>query len=235
MIKTSICISTHNKTVLLENTLDSIYVQKPSFEFETIVVDDGSKDEQVKNICAKFPVRYWRIDRPPIFLNPCIARNVAYRMALGDVIIAQSDEVLHITPDVIERLTLDLSPEHFLLANVLCLDWDGSVCGYFVGPKRQKPYFFLGSLYRKDLYSIGGNDEDFRVAPAYEDDWFGECLINGAKLTPIYSTNIVGHHQRHEYSTKPESEGLSRKLFEQKHHDATAGKIPWCSSEGPWQ
>lgn len=230
----SICLSTHNKPELLRNTLASIFRQHSSFEFETIVVDDGSKDNAVREICQAYPVIYHRIERPPVFRNPCTARNVAYKLARGKVVIAQSDEVLHVTEDAIQRLVTCLRPGRFLLANVFCLNPKGQICGEYTGPGRQAPYFFLGSMYREDLYAIGGNDEDFHVSPAYEDRWFGECLIYGRRLIPEFNTSIVGYHQWHTYVSKPETEGPAREVYRRKHEAATQGRIKWESAGGPW-
>lgn len=230
----SICMSAHNKPQLLPATLDSIYKQAPPFDFETIVIDDGSKDNQVRDICRKYPVRYHRINRPPVFRNPCAARNAAYRMARGEVIIAQSDEVIHATFDAIERLVTELRPGTFVLANVFHLAKNGTICGLITGPGSTRPLFFLGSLYRADLYAVGGNDEEFLVAPACEDSWFGQCLIYGRRLRPVYSTTIVGYHQWHTYTSSPSKEKPSMALLRKKHLAATRGEIPWYSTGGPW-
>lgn len=233
-MKVSICMSTFNKPHLLSKTLESIYRQTPPFEFETIVVDDGSADAQANDICAQYPVKYRRIERQPHFRNPCIARNVAYRMACGDVIIAQSDEVLHITANTIEKLVETLSPGTFVLANVFCLDLKGKVRGEYTGPRRLAPLFFLGALYRSDLYAIGGNDEDFIVSPTREDVWFGNCLTNGLKLKPLYTTQIVGHHQWHTRSTHPSLDDPAREVYKYKHKAAISGKGKWEAASGPW-
>jgi hypothetical protein len=70
--------------------------------------------------------------------------------------------------------------------------------GSYMNEKRIKeaPLFFLGSLLREDVYKIGGDDEDF-IHPNYEDNWFFERLINGLKLTPIYTNSTKGFHQDH--------------------------------------
>jgi len=233
-MKCSICMSTYDKASLLKQMLESVFAQHPPFEFEVIVVDDGSPTADTRNVCAEFPVQYHRIDRSPGFKNPCVARNVAYRAAKGEVVVCQSDEVLHVTPDCIERLVVDLTQGTFLIARVLCRNQQGAVCGEFTGMNRQKPYFFLGSLLRKDLYAIGGNDEDFIVAPAYDDAWFADCLMNGLHLKPVYSTEIIGHHLWHSVRNDLTLQWKSERLYQQKVKMATEKKIGWCASGGPW-
>ncbi len=232
-MKASICIATYDKAMLLGTVLESIFCQLPPFDFETIVVDDGSPTDATRRVCDRYPVRYHRVERPPGFRNPCTARNIAYRMARGTVVIAQS-EVTHVTSDCIERLVTDLSPGRFMIANVFCLNKAGQVSGEYTGPGRLKPFFFLGALYRDDLYAVGGNDEDFSIAPAYEDDWFAECLIYGRRLKPVYSTTIVGHHLYHPVVNDLTIEWKTKELAERKHLAATRGEIPWCSAGGPW-
>jgi glycosyltransferase involved in cell wall biosynthesis len=234
MLKASICISAFNKPHLIGKTLDSIFRQSPPFEFEVIVVDDGSKDASVFKAVKNYPVLCHRIEREPVFRNPCIGRNTAYKLAQSDILICQSDEVLHVKQDTIENLVKELVEGTFVIANVLCLDKQDKICGYFTGPKRPVPFFFLGSIFRKDLFAIGGNDEEFIISPAWEDVWFGDCLIRGLGLKPNYTTKILGYHQWHEYYTKPENEHASKNLYERKKAAAEREEIPWWSTFGPW-
>jgi hypothetical protein len=233
-VKCSICIATYDKAPLLQQTLASIFAQHPPFDFEVIVVDDGSEGHSTRDVCANFPVQYHRVNREHGFRNPCVARNVAYRAASGEIIIAQSDEVVHVTPNTIERLVTELRPGTFVIANVFCCNPSGGICGEYTGPSRQRPFFFLGSLYRKDLYAVGGNDEEFVIAPAYDDDWFGDCLIRGAKLQPVFSTAIVGHHLYHPIRNDLTIEWKTRDLYQNKRRSAQQGTGMWCSSGGPW-
>ena len=237
-IQASICIATydsHERYKLLEKTLQSIFSQDVPFNFEVIVVDDGSPDYHIHKVCSSYPVHYHRINEKVGFGNPCIARNKAYRLASGDIIIAQSDEVVHVTSNTIERLVTDLVPGHFLLANVFMQKEDGSLGGEYTGIRhRPLPYFFLGSVRREDLYAIGGNDEEFIAGPSAEDAWFSECLIHGRSLIPTYSQEIVGHHLYHKSRSNPEVEKPSKSLIQKKRTEAIAGRIPWCASNGPW-
>ena len=92
---------------------------------------------------------------------------------------------------------MELHDYEFLIATVYnyCMKRKLRLITYS-GENKQRPYFFLGSLWRKDLYAVGGNDEEF-VAPGYDDDWFGDCLIFGLHLNVRFLDRVVGYHQAH--------------------------------------
>jgi glycosyltransferase involved in cell wall biosynthesis len=242
-MKASICIATRDKPKLLKNTLDSIFCQNVTFNYEVIVVDDRSLSEDTMRLCATYPrLRYVKINQLTPVENPAKARNVAYRMAKGEVLVCQSDDVIHYSENVIQRLVEDIRPNTFLITTVLNVSEDGmSTANKFQGyggnlsvytsPSKPRPLFFLGSIFKKDLYTVGGNDEDF-VAPSGEDRWFGLCLIRGLKLKPEYSTEIIGHHQAHQHCSVNDI-GPSQKLLKIKIAKAQRTNI-WQSSGGPW-
>lgn len=238
-------MSTRNKAELLDKTLFSIFRQSPGFDFEVIVTDDGSTDNTVQ-ICEKYPIKYYYLESTE-YRNPSKARNNGYRNATGEIIICQSDDVVHLGLDTIHKLCYDLQSGTFLIAEV----WNGYLnkitndytdwkkCkGYnpYTGqnPKHARPFFFLGSLLRSDLYKIGGNDEEF-IYPAYDDNWFADCLINGLGLYPVFSGDILGLHQAH---SRPDNlatlEQHSLKLYHEKLKLAREGIIKWEASSGPW-
>lgn len=232
-------MSTYNKSQHLDRVLKSIVCQNPPFEWEVIVADDGSDSNENREVCARYPkVTYIRINRPPGYRNPSLARNVAYRAASGEVLICQSDDVEH-KGNVIEPLVRTLKPKTFVLATVLETDWEGKPATgryhEYSGPNNKRPFFFLGSLYRRDLYAIGGNEEAF-VAPGWDDNFFGDCLQNGLKLKAYYAPNIKGWHLAH-----PRPAGLmgelgrpSRELYNLKAREAAAGRAAWAASGAPW-
>jgi glycosyltransferase involved in cell wall biosynthesis len=233
--RASVCMSTFNRPGMLQETLTSIARQSVPFPFEVIVVDDGPTSEETKTVCGDFPlVKYARLDREDGVCNPCIGRNVAYRLARGDVVICQSDEVIHVSDGCIEQLVEQLTPGHFIIANVLARGPSGKVWSEYTGPSRRVPFFFLGSVYRRDLYAIGGNDEEFAYAPAYDDVWFGDCLTKGLKLRSIYSTSIVGHHQYHPPHNNIKKEPKNRKIYDRKKMAASSGRGKWTASGAPW-
>lgn len=242
--KCSIVIATRNKAHLLERTLYSIRAQQPPFAYEVLVVDDGSND-QTFQICQRYMVRYLRINNPE-YRNPGYARNAGYRAAHGEIIITQSDEVIHDRADTIERLVNDLEPGEILFASVANAVEDPggtptpahnpvvnvSPRAWYSGHGDYRNLFFLGSLWRRDIFAIGGNDPEFNE-PCYEDDWFGDCLTKGLGLHPRYLEDVIGYHQDHPRPGKDVTK--MKRLYESKVARAMAGEIPWCSSAGPWQ
>lgn len=232
----SVVIASRDKADFLDITLNSIRSQTVPFPYEVIVVDDGSTD-YTRSVCKKHEVQYHYLDNPR-YRNPSVARNVGYRTAEGEVIICQSDDVVHISPNTIEFLTENLKRDEFLLAQVKNYRYvDGEPHQFlmdYCSPKRQMPYFFLGALWRTDLYAVGGNDEEF-VEPCFDDNWFSDCLIHGLGLTPRYTDRVEGYHQSHQHlPSSHRNENASRELYQKKLAGAHRTGI-YISSGGPWE
>ncbi len=227
----SVVMSTYNKDPILRQVLHSINRQDlTGHDGEIIIVDDGSTDNTI-NVCAmktSLPLRYVRLDDAVgIDRNPSVARNVGYRMAVGDVIIAQSDDVVHQTVDAVVRLVNDLEDGNFVIATVYNYH-DGARRMLYTGEANRRPYFFLGSLTRRDLFAVGGNDEDFKSA-GYDDNWFADCLMRGRGLSPVYHPGIVANHIHHDRSDQAPAEA-SVAVYEAK-----VARGIFVSSGGPWE
>ena len=223
---TSICIATRNKSEYLARTLASINGQSIPFDYEVIVVDDGSTDA-TRAVCKMFDVNYIWLDNNR-YRNPSVARNVAYRAARGEVIINQSDEIIHKT-NCVQQLTNGLKEGEILFAHVLNVSLDGLSVSYpvYCGPENPRPLFFLGSLWRRDMYAIGGNSEDF-VEPCYDDDWLAQCLINGLGLVPRYAEDIIGWHVAHGYVENAFSRmENSKTIYDKKCAARVFTNTPW--------
>lgn len=233
----SIVLSTRNKAAELRLTLGSIFRQEDLPEMEVIVVDDGSTDETGK-VCECFinqgkRLNYvWLMNKN--YRNPSVARNVGYKMAQGGIIICQSDDVIHAKPDTVRSL-MSIKEGCFNIATVMNVQV--SPTGelerrrhLMTGRFYQRPFFFLGSLYRADLYAVGGNCEDFNL-PGYDDDWFADCLMKGLGLICHFRDDVEGWHQRHERPSTKAPYAHMKALYDQKKRDAERGIIDW--SAGP--
>jgi len=237
-MKCSIVITTYDKPESLDIVLSSIIKQKPPFDFEIIVVNDGPSYKTIE-VCAKYyeHIKYLATGKEE-YGNPAVARNVGYREARGDVILCQCDDVIHISDNVIERLVNELQPGEFLLSKTE--NWVYSngapvryISDYCSPDKRSVPFFFCGTVLRKDLYAVGGNDEDF-VKVCYDDNWFADCLIKGLGLKPRHSTDILTHHTSHRQLKGGRVDELeSKNLYNAKVAEAKKTGV-WQASSGPW-
>ncbi len=232
-MRVSVCMATYNRSAILARTLASIREQSPPFAYEIIVCDDGSADDTA-DVCAEYGVCGARLDRPG-YCNPAAARNVAYRRAEGDIIVAQSDDTYHETPDSLARLA-DITAGTFNIATVYEMDDAGGRLRQYTGAEWERPYFFLGSLWRKDLYAVGGDDEDFRL-PGYDDDWLAARLIEGRGLRPVFRGDVVGCHQAHR-RPPPEKLGAwcdkTKALYDSKTAAASRSG-EWVAAGGAWR
>lgn len=238
----SVVLATWNKPEPLRHTLASIFRQQPPFPYEVIVVDDGSQSEDTLWNCWRHkrlrqPILYLRSrDRGAPRRNPAFARNIGYRRARGEIVVCQSDEVIHVGLDTLEKLT-QLDAGTYNIATV----WNARTAGLqlverleqYTGHVRRAPYFFLGSLWRKDLYAIGGNSEVF-TEPGFDDDWFAACLWGQRRLAPHFRGDIEGWHQDH---SRPEDiehvYDRHRPRYFSMLQRATVGEIPWRGGP-PW-
>jgi len=144
--------------------------------------------------------------------------------------------VVHQSADTIETLVLELEdrPRCFVIATVRACGPDGNPWSIYTGLKRMKPWFFLGALWRADLYAVGGNDEEFRPGPSFEDEWFAQCLQNGLGLIPYYSTKAIGHHLYHPPTSSKETGKPNQELGRRKIEEAKRTGV-WCALGGPWK
>ena len=233
----SVCIATHRKASVLDRVLSSIFLQTPPFDFEVVVVVDYRHDPASEGVVMSYLDRYpgrvtLEVTNNEDYRNPALARNLAMKRARGDVLVLQSDDVMHQTLDCLENLAR-VRPDTFNIGTVYNQFADGTLGNMYTGLQHPRPLFFLGSVLREDIHKIGGNDEEF-TKPGYDDDWLGSCLVNGAGLLPVYRYDVFGGHQDHPRPDTNAAYAEMRALYHRKVADATAGRTPWQASGGPW-
>jgi len=235
-------MATHNKAEILPLVFESILKQSPPFEWELVVVDDSSIDD-TPQVCGAYPkVRYHRIDRGEGFHNPAIPRNLSYKLASGDVLICQSDDVVHVSLNVIESLATGLKPGTFSIADVWNTDPEGNrkplrewpSITQLTGPGFPRPFFFLGSILRSHMYEAGGNDELY-TGYGCEDDAFAASLIHGLGLNPRY-VDVLGRHLDHSRPANlSEMTQHSEARLAERKRACVAGEQSWLSPDPGWE
>jgi len=225
-MRLSVVMATRNKAPYLARTLKSIVDQRPSFPFETIVVDDSSTDE-TPEVCRQFGVRYHRIDRPYTGNNG-VPFNIGYRMAQGEIILTTSDEVVHRTPDLMEQLVSRLTPTTFVAPLVYNVSRRGRRLAIFCGPHVVRPALFCTAIWRADLYAVGGHDEDFTNVGS-NDTFLSDCLQRLPR-TFVGCWDLVAWHYDH-----PKPLRGSQKYLYWKRRKAEEGQHPWTARTGTWE
>ena len=234
-VECSIVITTYDKPESLRLVLDSIFSQEIPFSYEVIVVKDGPSNSTLR-VCEDFDCIVLDSESTK-YGNPARARNIGYRASKGEILISQCDDVKYTDKNSISRLVLELCPGEFLLTRTENWQYIGSHPARCIGDycsidKRPVPFFFCGAILRKDVYAIGGNDEEF-VEVDYDDNWFADCITKGLGLKPRYSSDIVTHHIAHGYPAERQNNKVSHQLYLNKVREANRTGI-WQSSGGPW-
>lgn len=230
----SVCIAVRNQSRLIERSLESILQQElpPNHELEIIVTDDGSTDD-TSSVLDSYPVKKFYLENDE-YHNGVFAKNSSLRNAHGDIIIQQSADVIHSTPNVIKSLITNLRPGAMTFATVYNYHAETGKHDSFqyTGPTNRRPFFFLGACYREDVCKIGGYDPDFGHVIWYDDNWHADCLANTCKLVPVF-LNVVGWHQNHSrpaYNTTD-----AEKIYKRKKAEGLADNSKYISSAGPWK
>lgn len=243
----SVVISTYNKSWALAQTLDAIKRQRVSFDYEIVVVDDGSSDD-TEAVCEGRGVEYVYHDRP-YPCGPAEAVNVGYRKARGDIILCMNDDIVMQTETCMEALCIE-RPRMYNVGAVWDLEEDGTLgraqvltngkvppgcvsCG-----ESRTPMFAMTALRRDDIYAVGGRDEDFTHL-FWEDVWFSVCLTMGRGLKPVYLDEDSGVSAYQLWHARPDSVwGAKRKemssLLQEKVSSA-AKSFDYKSSGGAWR
>jgi len=171
---------------------------------------------------------------PKLGWRPAIVPgNALFRAARGDVIVWQSDDCVHVTPNATLAMLGAAGPGCFVIAACrLTPPHEQEVWGIH-GQHNRKPIPMLAAFNRSDVYRIGGWDARFNDGAWYYDDWFSLCLQEHG-VQPVWRDDIVCWHQSHASPRSDEDlaplHARNRKIFDQL---VAAGHF--LSDSGPWE
>jgi GT2 family glycosyltransferase len=119
-MKISIVSSYYNRRQQFINTLKTIQLSEQIDNVEYIVVDDCSSEEhKIDDLPNEFPflkvITLKKENR--WYTNPCVPFNIAIRSAIGDVIVIQNPECLHVG-DVLTNIVNNISDKNYLTYSV---------------------------------------------------------------------------------------------------------------------
>jgi len=120
-MKVSVVMAYYNRRALLLKTLESVFTTRFEGDFEVIVVDDASADSQRID---DLPVKVVRIDpKDKWWANPCMANNIGFEIATGDVVIIQNPECLHVG-DIISYASENVTSNKYIAFGCYAIDQD---------------------------------------------------------------------------------------------------------------
>ncbi len=217
-MKYSIVMPYLNRFKQLKLTLDSFeFLYKDRDDFEVIIVQDEKDTTIFKYMEYSFLVRL----SPSLSrgnYNPAPLFNQGVSVAVGDIIILTSPEILH-TNDILKGLDEVFVGMDSDLKYVLCgcksqgtkLEW------YQHSVHRNKQYHFCSAMSKRFYLSIGGFDDRYGQGIAYEDDDFIKTINQVQGIEIVYRDDLIAYHQYHD-KISIRVPGYSDKLLKNKHY-----------------
>jgi glycosyltransferase involved in cell wall biosynthesis len=211
-MKISVIIPTHNRALLLAETLDALCRQTASKDsYEVIVVNDGSTDSTdsvVEELSERLSIQYYKQPRSGV----STARNLGIRVASSPLILLLDDDVVpsqRLIEEHVEFHTRTPGSEGALLGYVTWhprvsvtpfMRWYGeygALFGYsMLKNNREAPAKFLYtcnvSFKTEFLLSCGGFNETLTV---FEDHELGYRLTKGG-MKLIFCKSALGYHNQ---------------------------------------
>lgn len=228
----SIVMAYYNRKPQLLNTLASI--RHFGHEVEVVIVDDASNDGDDIYALESGSIKVVRIvDKT--WINPCIAFNMGFVNATGDVIIIQNPECIHVG-DIVGHVLDNIKDGLYL--NYSAYSINKSITeriiagedvvsainpienrivptnmenGWYNHPV-YRPYMlhFCSAITRKDLWELGGFDERYFDGLAFDDnDFLHRLNMKKMKITMIENPFVV--HQWHNVHFEGDVVGLMTK------------------------
>jgi GT2 family glycosyltransferase len=225
----SIVTAYYNRKALFYETLLSMTRSKYK-DIELIAVDDGSSPEhRLEDLVEEFPfLKIIRLEKEnKWYVNPCVAYNIGFAQAKGDIIVIQNPECLHVH-DVLTYINENVNDSNYISISAYGLDpgitkviseyrkeyildlfkslpqrpyTGGSSPGWYNHSKyRAVAYHFCSAITRANMVKINGFDERYGPGIAYDDDEI-VVRIRRLGLKVIIEDNISVMHQYHDTVT----------------------------------
>lgn len=234
----SIVTTYYNRKSEFYRTLKSI-IKSTYSDFELIAVDDGSSEEhRIEEYLNEFPfLKIIRIEPDKKwYVNSCIPFNIGIRASVGNIILLQNPECLHVG-DILKYVHDNISETNYITFSTYALDEmkskemvnyiDNNLeiflksqqqkavsenfgSGWYNHSKYRPTYFhFCSAITRKNMILLNGFDERFANGIACEDVDLVE-RIDRLGLSKIISDEYSVIHQWHppSYSANPEWQRL---------------------------
>jgi len=119
----SIVLTYYNRKNLLINTLKTIELSKHRDEIEIIIVDDGSdNDNKLDDLKCTLNLKIIRIEpEDKTWMNSSVPYNIGFKQAIGDIIIIQNAECMHMG-DVIDYALNNIKENVYLSFGCYSID-----------------------------------------------------------------------------------------------------------------
>jgi glycosyltransferase involved in cell wall biosynthesis len=207
----SIVMAYYNRRELLINTLKSI--EKSGYkDYEIIVVDDASKEEErIEDLNVKV-IRVEQKDK--WYHNSCIPFNIGIKEAKGDIVIIQNPECFHVH-DVLSYVANTVNDSNYVSMSCYSINKNMSILDildqFMTLPQKSvesyvgwynhsiyRPvhYNFCCAITKKNLSILGGFDERYAGGTGYEDDDFVD-RVKRLRLKMIIADDVSVIHQWH--------------------------------------
>ncbi|WP_291103372.1 MULTISPECIES: glycosyltransferase family 2 protein [unclassified Flavobacterium] len=222
----SVVTAYFNRRKLLIRTLDSMNSNYGTIDFEFIVVDDGSEEEErLEDLQQIYPfLRIIRLEKSDKwYSNPCIPFNRGFEAAKGDKIILQNPECYHFD-NILQYVDTHLNANEYLSFGCYSLDkkntdddllfferdhvasliennahivqTDGGLGWYNHSRYRPSSYHFCTAMMTSDLVDLGGFDPRYALGHGYDDDEF-VFRVQQKRMHIQFLDTIKVIHQNH--------------------------------------
>jgi Glycosyltransferase like family 2 len=201
----SIAIPCWKRPEFLERTLASIAAQKYPGPVELIVVEDDYDGGKIHGIASLYGAKYLsrpRTEAYPLFQSVSKLWNMCLHACSHDIIILQTDDIIHESPNTIDRLVWHLvnNPKCVATPLIRSLHEDGTFHEWFNHPPIPPHGGRISgtgphTMWKEDFLRIGGYEEMF-YGYGYDDNYM-QYLVQRNGLKFDYVEDVMCSHPFH--------------------------------------